>query len=390
MKNFRKNQGITLIALVITIIVLIILAGVTINIVLDQNGIIEKTQEAKNETKQAEKDEKKELGKAEDIINQYLTGIEVEQVTDANPGALEGSGTETEPYVINSIEDLVFFAHDVTNGNSYEGEHVNLGLNLDFNSTKSYADAYRTDYGIYGYDGELKTLLTTGEGFKPIGTTFDTDISTNYFCGTFDGSYHTIYNMYQNVGNSDYITIIGLFSSNNGSIKKLKLENININATSNNIHLLFGGIAGRNYKAINQCFTSGEITIQANGIAGIYVGGIVGQRVSTESILNECASNVEINVDSSNTNEIVVAGIGPSYQVENCYYSGNILVTGSNSGFKNISGITGNSQEIINCYNTGKLESYFENENVGNLYISGIAYSGGSVQNCFNLRRYKM
>lgn len=35
MKNFRKNQGITLIALVITIIVLIILAGVTINIVLD-------------------------------------------------------------------------------------------------------------------------------------------------------------------------------------------------------------------------------------------------------------------------------------------------------------------------------------------------------------------
>ena len=369
---------------------LIILAGVTINIVLDQNGIIEKTKEAKNKTEQAENDEKKELGKAEDIINQYLTGIEVEQVTDANPGALEGSGTETEPYVINSIEDLVFFAHDVTNGNDYEGEYVNLGLNLDFNSTKSYADAYRTDYGTYGYDGELKTLLTTGEGFKPIGTTFDTDISTNYFCGTFDGSYHTIYNMYQNVENADYITIIGLFSSNNGSIKKLKLENININATSNNLHLLFGGIAGRNYKAINQCFTSGEITIQANGIAGIYAGGIVGQRVSTESILNECASNVKINVNSSNTNEIVVAGIGPSYQVENCYYSGNILVTGSNSGFKNISGITGNSQEIINCYNTGKLESYFENENVGNLYISGIAYSGGSVQNCFNLRRYKM
>ena len=56
MKNFRKNQGITLIALVITIIVLIILAGVTINIVLDQNGIIEKTQEAKNKTEQASED----------------------------------------------------------------------------------------------------------------------------------------------------------------------------------------------------------------------------------------------------------------------------------------------------------------------------------------------
>ena len=58
MKNFRKNQGSTLIALVITIIVLIILAGVTINIVLDQNGIIEKTQEAKNKTEQASDIEK--------------------------------------------------------------------------------------------------------------------------------------------------------------------------------------------------------------------------------------------------------------------------------------------------------------------------------------------
>ena len=49
MKNIvnRRNSGITLIALVVTIVVLIILATVSINTVLGDNGIIKKAQEAK-------------------------------------------------------------------------------------------------------------------------------------------------------------------------------------------------------------------------------------------------------------------------------------------------------------------------------------------------------
>lgn len=55
MKKIIKNkQGITLIALVITIIILMILAGVLINITLGQNGIINKTQEAKIKHKKAQ------------------------------------------------------------------------------------------------------------------------------------------------------------------------------------------------------------------------------------------------------------------------------------------------------------------------------------------------
>lgn len=45
----KRNKGITLIALVVTIIVLIILAGVSVNLVLGQNGIITKAKEAKKE-----------------------------------------------------------------------------------------------------------------------------------------------------------------------------------------------------------------------------------------------------------------------------------------------------------------------------------------------------
>ena len=50
--NMKKNKGITLVALVVTIVVLLILAGVSINLVLGNNGVISKAKEA--ETKSAE------------------------------------------------------------------------------------------------------------------------------------------------------------------------------------------------------------------------------------------------------------------------------------------------------------------------------------------------
>ena len=45
MKN--KSQGITLIALVVTIIVLIILAGVSVNIIMGENGLMNRAKEQK-------------------------------------------------------------------------------------------------------------------------------------------------------------------------------------------------------------------------------------------------------------------------------------------------------------------------------------------------------
>ena len=46
-----KNRGITLIALVVTIVVLLILAAVSINMLTGENGIIRQAQEAKKQTK---------------------------------------------------------------------------------------------------------------------------------------------------------------------------------------------------------------------------------------------------------------------------------------------------------------------------------------------------
>ncbi|MFR8116635.1 MAG: type II secretion system protein, partial [Clostridia bacterium] len=50
----KEMKGITLVALVVTIVVLLILAGVSINAVIGDDGIIKKAQNSANLTKEAE------------------------------------------------------------------------------------------------------------------------------------------------------------------------------------------------------------------------------------------------------------------------------------------------------------------------------------------------
>lgn len=87
---------------------MVFIVGVTIVALSGDNGILTRAQQAKNKTEQAEKDEKEKLGDMEDTINEYVTGITVEQVKDENPGVLETDETDANTYIINSIEDLVF------------------------------------------------------------------------------------------------------------------------------------------------------------------------------------------------------------------------------------------------------------------------------------------
>ena len=67
-KQWKSRDGITLVALVVTIIVLLILAGVTLNIVLDNDGIINKTKEGAEEYENAQRGEEELLGNLEDYI----------------------------------------------------------------------------------------------------------------------------------------------------------------------------------------------------------------------------------------------------------------------------------------------------------------------------------
>ena len=68
----REEKGITLVALVVTIIVLIILAGVTLNIVLDNDGIINKAKQAADDYENAQREEQELLGQIEKYLNPLI------------------------------------------------------------------------------------------------------------------------------------------------------------------------------------------------------------------------------------------------------------------------------------------------------------------------------
>ena len=126
MKSFKRQNGITLIALVITIIVLIILAGIAISMTLGENGIFAKAKEAKRlqitaeakekigteilaaQVEAIERNEELEQAQVEDIISKYGTlqddkdtiilkdnGYEI-SLLDIYQGTTTSSGSYTE------------------------------------------------------------------------------------------------------------------------------------------------------------------------------------------------------------------------------------------------------------------------------------------------------
>ena len=70
----RQVKGITLIALVVTIIVLLILAGVALSLTIGQNGIFQRAEIAANTWRNAETNEQLALQEGADLIEGYLNG----------------------------------------------------------------------------------------------------------------------------------------------------------------------------------------------------------------------------------------------------------------------------------------------------------------------------
>ena len=70
-----KNKGVTLISLVVTIVVLLILAGITIGTIFNDNGIIKKAQEAANATEEAAKNDQAAINGLLNEMDSIINGI---------------------------------------------------------------------------------------------------------------------------------------------------------------------------------------------------------------------------------------------------------------------------------------------------------------------------
>jgi len=96
----RNQKGITLIALVITIIVLLILAGVSIAMLTGQNGILTQANSAKSDTNKAEAVERINLA-----LNAVKSEIYKQQVTTSSYKPVSGTANS---YALNDeIKDIL-------------------------------------------------------------------------------------------------------------------------------------------------------------------------------------------------------------------------------------------------------------------------------------------
>ena len=106
-KKLKKgNEGITLVALVVTIVVLLILAGISLNLVLGENGIITRAQEARDKTAQAKVNTEKAINALTDEMEAYVK---------ENEGGNGGNGTPADLSKYN-IGDEVAYTYDVVSG----------------------------------------------------------------------------------------------------------------------------------------------------------------------------------------------------------------------------------------------------------------------------------
>ena len=168
----KNSKGITLIALVVTIIVLIILAGVSINLVLGDNGIVTKAKLAKEQTEQAQLNE--EIG-----INEAVKYIEDLGTQDS------GSSTPNPTPTTKDLKAGAYIKYDT--GVSSIGENGVVLCRVLYEASSEYGLQIITDKNISNvtlggstwaigsdsYNNAIQTLNT--EAGKYLNTEYATD-----------------------------------------------------------------------------------------------------------------------------------------------------------------------------------------------------------------------
>ena len=102
----RKNKGITLVALVVTIVVLLILAGVSINLVLGDNGIIAKAKEAQRKSAEASQNDLIGMNELAQQLGEKINGS---TGSGSGNGGAGGSGADTKVPAEATAETAPYF-----------------------------------------------------------------------------------------------------------------------------------------------------------------------------------------------------------------------------------------------------------------------------------------
>ena len=180
----EKQKGITLIALVVTIVVLLILAGVSINLVLGENGLISNAKEAKEKSESATNEENYLVnGAIPDYIAEQVNGV----TGNAKTITTDDYGKVVTDYTAGSKTWEIFYAD---NTNVYLITRENVGdqtLNdkvTGYNGTSDFdgSDSFKTKYPAIqaGWLNKTYTPAASGVGTVNYTSSYNNMKATEY------------------------------------------------------------------------------------------------------------------------------------------------------------------------------------------------------------------
>lgn len=254
-------------------------------------------------------------------------------------GFAVGTGTENDPYQINTAAELAYFAKSVNDGKWYDGEYIILKNNINLNNQE----------------------------WTPIGN------HSNSFRGNFDGRNHTVTGM-QISGELDRVGLFGECTKHN------------VNSAIKNITVKDSVICGINFVGAIVGYAE-EINIEncrsiGNTINGkTDVGGICG-KIGGYSVgkVSQCYNSSKV------TGRGRVGGIaGMGGIAENCLNTGEIMIINkayqsAGGGIFGIFDDTTASASITACVNLGKVSG---GESFGGIVGSTDSKSTGHISNCY-------
>ena len=167
MGNLKKESGITLIALVVTIIVLLILAGVSIQMIAGESGILTQAKRAKEETERATEEEQRKLAMLEattNLENTTYKGVTIP--AGFAPTKIEGEDTVKEGLVIIDENGNEFVWIEVPKNNDiYKRTTVNV-TNFDGNFYINIEDDLKDYVKEYREARYAKVEVTTSDNWQ--------------------------------------------------------------------------------------------------------------------------------------------------------------------------------------------------------------------------------
>lgn len=305
-----------------------------------------------------------------------------------------GTGTETDPFLIENAQQLAYLAYRVNNGLDAGGGHVSnhdlhykLMVDVDLNGSETFQWTPIGHYGFGTYDYQT-------------------------FGGYFDGNGHAISGLFL-----QSISSVGLFYGiENATIKNIKVIGDTISGVAYS-----GGLVCSAYNSnIINCYSNIKM-IRSYGTTDrpyAFSGGLIGY--ATNCIITNCFHDGEVFAENQYfgigyANEYYIeyhctsvsgglVGYSSNCIISNCYNTGNLsaLSFGNNNG-KDIndrdyyysksysSGILGRSCEdgenmTINCYNVGNISANSSGYGYHHTYLGGVVDGYNCiVDNCYYL-----